>query len=119
MVVRDLILWTGYGRIREHSLRWPTGTTSTSCIYDSIVARFTATSSFRAISTTSCLLRNPEAPILPSRFGANSCMRKSLSRVWALVWSIPLGNRSAQNPANRGAADLQPAGDFGFADTGA
>ena len=28
-------------------------------------------------------------------------------------------NRSAQNPANRGAADFQPSGDFGFADAGA
>jgi hypothetical protein len=28
-------------------------------------------------------------------------------------------NRSAQNPANRGAADLQPSGDFGFADASA
>src|ERR1700757_2230108 len=28
-------------------------------------------------------------------------------------------NRSAQNPANRGTADLQPSGDFGFADAGA
>src|SRR5580692_1637004 len=27
--------------------------------------------------------------------------------------------RSAQNPANRGTADLQPSGDFGFADAGA
>ena len=27
-------------------------------------------------------------------------------------WVIPPGNRSAQNPAHRGAADLQTAGDF-------
>jgi len=29
---------------------------------------------------------------------------------------ISPGNRSGQNPANRGSTDLQPAGDFGFAD---
>src|SRR5260370_35680554 len=31
---------------------------------------------------------------------------------------ISPGNRSAQNPANRGATDLQAAGDLGFADAG-
>ena len=49
------------------------------------ISRFIVTSSFRAISTTSCLPQNPEARILRSRFGANSCMRKSWSRIWALV----------------------------------
>jgi hypothetical protein len=42
-----------------------------------------------------------------------------VSRVHAMASRpISLGNRSAQNPANRGAADLQATGDFGFADTG-
>ena len=46
----------------------------------------------------------------------HSVLSVSLRRVAACP--VPQGERLSQNPANRGAADLQAAGDLGFADAG-